>query len=60
MYKSILLLIGLIGIAASLQLTHDGWNPASKNTRLWAYCDAKCIAFEIYSPGKDFVIITFN
>lgn len=67
--QTILLLIALISISASLELRHNFWYTAPKaavvkgipfSDTAWNYCDMKCTYLEKYNPGKDFVVIPFT
>jgi hypothetical protein len=65
----ILCLALLAAASASMVRSHDYWYTAQKSLvtsgvpfadYAWNYCDLKCLYFEHYYPGKDFVYINFS
>lgn len=68
--KTVLVLIALLAaVSATLVQNHDFWYTAEKalvKTNVpfadyaWNYCDLKCLYFEHYFKGKDFVYINFS
>ena len=68
--KTLIVLIALLAFAsATLVRSHDYWYTAQKklvasgipySDYAWNYCDLKCLYFEHYYPGKDFVYINFS